>query len=294
MINCPICQNLSDRIFQKDRYWILECKICHHRYVEITPSKENLYQVYNDDYFFGGSAGYPDYLGEAQILIAHGKRYGSILSKYTSPGTLLDVGCAAGFILKGLQLSGWRGVGLEPNSSMSEYGRTHLGLQIENGCLEQFATNQRFNLVSMIQVIAHFFDLRSALQKAADVTKPDGFWLIETWNRESLVARCLGKYWHEYSPPSVLHWFSPQGLKNLVAQYGFSEVARGEPAKRLSGAHAKSLLEYKIRGTHLSWMLGGFKIIPDNYFYPISIFRLVLGIVQKKLKFWCLGFRPNN
>jgi hypothetical protein len=41
-------------------------------------------------------------------------------------------------------------------------------------------------------------------------------WIIETWNRDDWVARLLGRHWHEYSPPSVLHWFNPDGLRRLV------------------------------------------------------------------------------
>lgn len=281
-VNCPSCDP-SDRIFQKDGYWIRECVSCHHRYAEITPSTDHPHQVYHDDYFKGGAAGYPDYLSEAKILLVHGRRYGTLLKKFATPGKILDIGAAAGFILKGFKESGWDGIGLEPNLSMASYGRTNLGLQIESGSLEHFSFNQQFEIVSMIQVIAHFFDIRQALQKAADATKPGGFWLIETWNRESWIARSLGRNWHEYSPPSVLHWFSPEGLKLLVAQFGFSEVARGRPAKRISGAHAKSLLDYKLQNSPLSWLRGGLKIIPDHLVIPYPTFDLFWILFQKDI-----------
>ena len=211
----------------------------------------------------------------------HGKRYGILLKQYTTPGTVLDVGAAAGFLLKGFQDSGWQGVGLEPNSSMASHGRTNLGLQMETGSLEHFSSSQQFDLVSMIQVIAHFSDIRQALQKAADVTKNDGFWLIESWNKGSWVARILGKHWHEYSPPSVLRWFSPSDLSRLVTQYGFSEVARGRPVKRLNGAHVKSLLGYKLQNSPLGWLQGGLKIIPDQVVIPYPTFDLFWTLFQK-------------
>lgn len=280
-MNCPICQNPSDRVFQKDGYWIRECKSCHHRYAEITPSAAHPQQIYPDEYFKGGAAGYPDYLSEAKILSIHGRRCGIMLKKYTTPGILLDIGAAAGFILKGFQESGWRGIGLEPNSSMAEYGRTHLGLQIESGSLEQFSSSQQYDLVSMIQVIAHFYDIRQALQKAADVTRLSGFWLIETWDRESWVARCLGRYWHEYTPPGVLHWFSPAGLNLLVAQFGFSEVARGRPIKCISGAHVKSLLWHTLQNSSLGWSRCGLKIVPDHLVIPYPTFDLFWMLFQK-------------
>lgn len=230
----------------------------------------------------GGADGYPNYLDEAEILSTHGKQYGLLLKRFTTPGTLLDVGAAAGFILKGFQESGWRGIGLEPNLSMTEYGRSHLGLQIENGNLEKFSSNQRFDLVSMIQVVPHFFDIRKAMQHAADATKPGGYWLIETWNKDSWFARCLGSSWHEYSPPSVLHWFSPAELNLLAGQFGFTEVARGYPKKRISGAHAKSILGYTLQNSHLGWLQGVAKIIPDQLVIPYPSFDLFWMLFQKR------------
>ena len=282
-MDCPVCYNPTRQVFQKYGYWINECINCFHRSVEMTPTPDHTDKIYQDEYFMGGAAGYSDYLGEEKLLLEHGRRYGTLLKQYTTPGTILDVGAAAGFLLKGFQESGWQGVGLEPNSSMVSHGRTHLGLQMETGDLENFSSSQRFKLVSMIQVIAHFSDIRKALQKAADITQKDGFWLIESWNRESWVARILGEHWHEYSPPSVLNWFSPSGLKQLVAQYGFSEVARGRPAKRLNGAHVKSLLGYKLQNSPLGWLRGGLKFIPDKMVIPYPTFDLFWMLFQKNV-----------
>jgi SAM-dependent methyltransferase len=280
-MDCPICYNPTRHVFQKYWYWICECVNCHHRTVEMTPSSEHTNQIYQDEYFKGAPAGYPDYLGEERILLEHGRRYGNLLKQYTEPGIILDVGAAAGFLLKGFQESGWQGIGLEPNSSMASYGRANLGLQMETGSLENFSSSRRFDLVSMIQVIAHFSDIRQALQNAAEVTRNGGFWLIETWDRASWIARVLGEHWHEYSPPSVLHWFSPSGLNRLVAQYGFSEVARGHPEKRINGAHAKYLLEEKLQSLPRGLLQGALKIIPDQLAIPYPTFDLFWMLFQK-------------
>jgi len=282
-INCPIWQSPSDRIFRKDGYWILGYKNCHHRYIDSPTFVDHINQVYSDEYFNGAPAGYPDYLEEAQILISHGVKYGSILNKYTSPGTLLDVGTAAGFILKGLLESGWHGVGLEPNSTMADYGRNHLDLQIETGCLEQFSSSRLFDLVSMVQVIAHFNDIRKALQNAADATKSGGYWLIETWDRESWIARCVGRHWHEYSPPSVLHWFSRAGLNMLVSQFGFREVAQGRISKFLNGAHAKSIVGHNLKNIRLDWLRRVLNNVPDHLVIPYPSFDLFWILFQKSM-----------
>ncbi|HAX75051.1 MAG TPA: methyltransferase [Cyanobacteria bacterium UBA11372] len=282
-MNCPICDAPTRRKFKKYGYWIKVCQTCFHQFAELTPSLAHAQQVYGDEYFEGGGAGYPNYLGEAKILRSHSSRYSKILARYMQPGTMLDVGAAAGFILQGFTDCGWKGLGIEPNPRMAEYGRMHLGLPIETGTLEQFKTSDRYDLIAMIQVIPHFFDLKSALHAAEKVTKPNGYWLIETWNRESLMARIFGKNWHEYSPPSVLHWFSPSGLQNLTAQFGFREIARGRPSKWIQASHAKSLLGYKLKGSTLGKLaMKVVNLIPDDLSIPYPSEDLFWALYQKQ------------
>jgi SAM-dependent methyltransferase len=256
-MSCPICQGATHRLFQQHNYWIVECEACHHRCVEKNPSPEQVKYIYGDHYFRSGGDGYPDYLAEADIITDHGRYYARLLTRYMKPGTVLDVGAAAGFILKGFYEASWRGNGLEPNSMMANYGGTQLDVPIILGVMETFPSNQQYDLISMVQVIAHFYDLRQALQRAAQVTRPGGFWLIESWNKESWTARTFGQYWHEYSPPSVLNWFSPQDLTQLVSQFGYREVARGRPPKWFSAPHAKSLLQYKLETLKWGRLLTG-------------------------------------
>jgi hypothetical protein len=98
----------------------------------------------------------------------------------------------------------------------------------------------------MIQVLSHFVDVGQALDVAAAITRPGGFWLIETWNPRSWSARVFGRHWHAYIPPSVLHWFSPAGLERFTSRFGFTRVADGKPAKWINGGHAKSLLRFHL------------------------------------------------
>ncbi|NJM46372.1 MAG: class I SAM-dependent methyltransferase [Alkalinema sp. RU_4_3] len=125
-------------------------------------------------------------------------------------------------------------------------GRDHLKLDVRTGSFEQFHAQEQYDLVTMVQVIPHFWDLAQALQSAEKLTASGGYWLVETWNRESKLAKFFGENWHEYSPPSVLRWFAPEDLGVLAEQYGFEEVDRGRPQKWISGAHVKSLVGHKL------------------------------------------------
>lgn len=279
---CPVCGQSSRRLFCKDGYWLRDCQGCGHRFVEFTPASHHTAQIYGDDYFQGGGAGYPNYLAEAHLLRQQGRRYARLMQRYTQPGTVLDVGAAAGLILQGFVDQGWQGSGVEPNPRMAQYARSCLGLDMCTGSLEQLQPDQQYDLVAMIQVIAHFYDLRQAMQSADAFTRPGGYWLIETWNRTSWTARILRSHWHEYSPPSVLHWFSPQGVRALAAQFGYRPLAWGRPQKFINGAHAKSLLRYKLgRSAIASLIYQPFALIPDHLTLPYPAEDLFWMLLRK-------------
>jgi SAM-dependent methyltransferase len=175
------------------------------------------------------------------------------------------VGSAAGFISAGLADAGWRPTGLEPNASMVAHAREVLGLDASQGSLEDAPDGEPFDAVCLIQVIGHFHDLPRALASAARLTRPGGLCLVEYWRRDSAVARLLGRYWHEYSPPSVLHWFTRESLDRAMAAHGFASVAHGAPKKYIAGSHAKSLLLHKMAGIPAGGLLSApLRLIPDD------------------------------
>ena len=282
-MHCPLCNTSSKQIFQAHGYWIRDCDKCNHRFAELHTGSDHTKTIYADEYFQGGGVGYPDYLGEARILRNHGRRYGKILEKYLRPGTMLDVGAAAGFVLQGFMDCGWQGDGIEPNQAMAQYAQNELGLNVQAGALESLTKNRQYDLVSMVQVIAHFAELKTALQQAAAATKPDGYWLIETWNKDSFAAQMFGQNWHEYSPPSVLHWFSPDTLKTLAESFGFAEIARGRPSKWINGGHAKSLLQFKLQNLPLGKLAGkSLNLLPEYLPLPYLADDLFWMLLKKK------------
>jgi SAM-dependent methyltransferase len=282
-VKCPICASRSHPDFIKYDFWIYSCDSCQHRFTDIPRSPQHTAEVYADGYFFEGGSGYQDYTKEADLLIAHGERYATLLREFTRPGRLLDIGSAAGFILKGLTQQGWEGNGLEPNARMAAYAREQLQMNVETGTFEQYRPEQKVDLVTMIQVIAHFYDVRRALEITQDLVVKDGFLLVETWDRTSLPARLLGHNWHHYSPPSVVNWFSAQGLRSLMQQFGFEEIARGRPSKWISGSHAKSLLGYKLAGIKGGSLLRrALDIMPDRLRIPYPSLDLFWALYRKR------------
>lgn len=261
---CPVCGAAARPVFAVDGYSVADCGACGHRFSPDAVREDHLGSVYGDAYFFGGGDGYDDYLIEADLLRAQGLRYGQLLAGHATPARVLDVGSAAGFISAGLRDAGWTPTGLEPNPTMVAHARDNLELDAAQGSLEDAPAWEPFDAVCLIQVIGHFHDLARAMASVARLTRPDGLCLIEYWRRDSWIARLLGRRWHEYSPPSVLHWFTAASLDRLMAANGFACVASGAPKKYILGQHAKSLLLHKLAGLPLGSVLGApVRLVPD-------------------------------
>ena len=283
---CPsfkTCNEQRKVLFVKNDYEIRQCMHCGHRYCEINNLENHVEKVYGDDYFFEGKQGYPNYLDEKDILLKYGINYAKLLSGYSKPGKLLDVGSAAGFILKGFEKAGWECHGLEPNDTMAGYGRKELGLDIKTGDLESFKTNEKFDLVNLVQVVGHFTDLDKAFLNISSLLKTNGLVLIESWDMSSWVARLMGKNWHEYSPPSVINWFNDKTLTQLFNYYGFERVGRGRPSKKINIKHGLSLFDETIPSFFFKKnMLNFFEKAIGKYNVPYPPFDVKWYIFKKR------------
>src|SRR5579864_2283485 len=65
---CAICGCATEPAFTVHGYCIHRCISCAHEAVEIQPAADHVARIYDDTYFEGGSAGYPDYLAEGNLL----------------------------------------------------------------------------------------------------------------------------------------------------------------------------------------------------------------------------------
>lgn len=246
-MKCPLCNSQSKLTFTVKGFEILDCLACNHRFTNIRTDATHVEKVYDHSYFHEGGAGYSDYLLESDLLYERGKKYAKKIQKVIAQkGRVLDVGSAAGFILKGYVDEGWHGIGIEPNLEMAKYGCQELGLEIKQGAFENYKTPLKFDFISMIQVVSHFYEQKKAFENASKLLKKGGYLLIESWDRNSISAKIFGKKWHEYSPPSVLHWYSLKSLTNYLTKFGFERIEHGRPAKKISGRHIKSLLKYHL------------------------------------------------
>ena len=294
---CPLCDRPATIAFEKPPFTVCNCEPCAYRFCNSPDKENNIDEVYGDDYFTAGGGGYDDYLSKKDDLIHQGKKYAAVLERYrkTANRKILDVGCAAGFLLKGLQDEGWDGVGVDPNHSMVDHGVQEFRLDLRHQSIEEFSRSGRsggrekgspqVDAAVMVQILPHLTDPVSAINAVRSMLNEQGLLLIETWNWQSLTARAFNKTWHEYNPPSVRHWFSKSGLRKLLNGNGFEVIDQGRPIKWISIGNGVSLIRHSLRDSALG-----------------KVVTLPLALIPKRLKapyflddvFWMLARKRED
>jgi len=89
------------------------------------------------------------------------------------------------------------------------------------GTVDDLATNERYDVITLIHVIEHLLDPLTTLRKCHDLLKPDGSLIISTPNSSGLGSRILKKYWRGWEPPRHIYLYNPDTLSTLVQKAGF-------------------------------------------------------------------------
>lgn len=267
LMQCPLCGASSTACFERSGYVIRDCTSCAHRFVRSdAPPIAHVAEFYGDHYFSGGQGGYPDYLRDGSMLRERGRMYADLVGSHIHPGRVVDVGCAAGFVLAGFVDRGWTGIGVEPNSRMATYAVRELGLEVVCAPVEIAELGQDIDVINMIQVLPHLIDPLGVVRSLTRHLRPGGMLLVETWDRGSTSARLWGQRWHEYDPPRVLHWFDRDGLSKMMEQAGLSCVADGRPKRYITALHARSLVEHTLGdGLAAAALTSPLKLFPDRF-----------------------------
>ena len=94
--------------------------------------------------------------------------------------------------------------------------------------------DERFDLITLWDVIEHIPDPVSALVYARGLLAPGGKILIETQNVDSRAAAALGPRWQHYKHAEHIYHFNPATLGRVLDEAGFRTL---ENTPRLGGKY---------------------------------------------------------
>jgi 2-polyprenyl-3-methyl-5-hydroxy-6-metoxy-1,4-benzoquinol methylase len=168
---------------------------------------------------------------EPNPLLKRAYAYGTqkrtrFVTRRKSGGRLLDIGCASGTFLLGMQTHrGWQVQGVEPSAQVAEYARVVHNLDVFPGTLEEadFPAGA-FDCVTMWDVLEHVHDPLGTLREISRVLKDDGIVVIRVPNLASWDATIFSATWAGLDAPRHLFVFRPETLKAMLAQANFGVI----------------------------------------------------------------------
>ncbi len=137
----------------------------------------------------------------------------------------LELGCATGRYLLRLKQNGWTAVGVEPGEGPGHLARA-AGLEVHCGTLATCdLPRESFDAAAAWMVIEHVPDPRETLTGLAKLLKPRGQLLISIPNAGCWEPSVFGRFWYAWEPPRHLHHFTPESIRRLLSECGFTEIA---------------------------------------------------------------------
>jgi len=139
-------------------------------------------------------------------------------------GILADIGCGNGDYLRFIQKLGWEGWGVDLDINAITYAKS-TGLNVrQSGLPNTGLPTDKFDYVTLNQVIEHIHDPHSALKEIYRILKPGGIVLIATPNLESFTHKRFQSNWIQLDPPRHLILYTYKILNNLLLQEEFTNI----------------------------------------------------------------------
>ncbi len=164
------------------------------------------------------------------------------------PGKLLDVGAGTGILMHLARERGWQPQGIDICSLTAEKAAREFGLEIVVAPFEEHGFDDRFDAVTMLDVLEHVVDPLATLRRAYDLLRPGGAIAIAVPNQRCLLTSLVGTYarmggpaandllFRLYVPPH-LHYFTPRPSGAWSRRRSFTSSTSGR-ARSISAATA--------------------------------------------------------
>lgn len=288
MPKCIVCddERHRDLYLTRDRHYgipgeyrLIKCTTCSLVSLDPMLSDAELSKLYPNDYYAYQTRFEPNRLTQTlKRLLGVNNRTKD--PNFSSPGTMLDVGCGSGWFLSRMRDQGWTVHGVEMSTAAAQLGREVRGLNIFAGPLEKagFPT-ESFDYVRLNHSFEHMSQPGKVLGEIFRILKSAGKLFIGVPNIESANARLFGKYWWYLGPPVHTYNYSVRTLSSLLMKHGF-KVERVVYNSDYSGV---------LGSAQIWWNRHNGRKSDDGFLYRNVVFKVLAQRVAKTFDLFKLG-----
>jgi 2-polyprenyl-3-methyl-5-hydroxy-6-metoxy-1,4-benzoquinol methylase len=204
------------------------------------PNPQELAAYYEKNYFQNETANYRKSYSalEAEVIdlrIALRAAHVAALTGRTSPGSMLDVGCGEGFVIRHFSSMGWQVAGIDFSRAGVEQINPEYAHLVEQGdvfrLLEaKIAAAEKHDLVWLGNVLEHVLDPVDLLQSLRELVSPGGLLVVTVPNDGSAYQETLldsgvipERFW--IAVPDHISYFTADNLRHTTAATGWQCLA---------------------------------------------------------------------
>ncbi|HVS12827.1 MAG TPA: methyltransferase domain-containing protein [Thermoanaerobaculia bacterium] len=242
--DCPLCgsgRRGAER-YRFPPFAVVRCPDCGLFYLSPRPPEERALEAYRDERYFQGrrDEGYRDYRAQEAALRA---TFRALLRRLErrgiTGGSLLEVGCAYGYLLDEARPYFARREGVDFSAeALSEAAprADRVGL----GGLDS-AAGGPYDLIVAVQVIEHVYRPRELVARATGLLRPGGRLLLATPDMGSVWRFLWGRRWPSFKVPEHVTFYDRRTLLRLLRDAGLESIRalpypHAFPASLVAGA----------------------------------------------------------
>lgn len=224
---CPYCHSAGWLYVSWAQRNYFRCGSCDliFRDIQGAHRERDLHRYYQDRYFeeYGG-----DEIRGDRNFVYHWIM--DIIEREKSPGTLLDVGCGCGFLLKEARDRGWCVMGVDPSAKSMDLAENLVGQRLFRGMLRDFSEGSTYDAVTFINVLDHCASPWEDIRYVRNLLKEDGILFLRFPNGYFhpwiLRHSCHALFSTILRQSPVLHEYSftPFFIRRMLRDLGFDQI----------------------------------------------------------------------
>src|SRR5262249_14744066 len=168
---------------------VVRCTECHGVYQRPTlvPEFNPYTDCAPDAYFQHHSTSRKIALGQQLAVFAE-----SVLGR---PGSMLELGCGRGELLRGAANRGWSVRGVEMTEAFARIATEEHGVEVERAAIESAQSLvASYDIVLLAAILEHLYDPAETLRRVRGALRPGGLVFIDVPNECSLMSRVGNAY----------------------------------------------------------------------------------------------------
>ena len=225
-VRCAICEADHYTLLGiKETLRTVVCNRCGHVYVNPRLSETALTDLYSMHYWEVDhpNNGNPN-LGERtqfDYQNATHKLQRDVLN-YKSSGSLLNVGCSNGAVVRRALEFGFHAIGLEPSEDVANFAKSAFGVEVIVGTIEtELIAPESFDILLAHDVLEHVFDVASFIRECYEKLRIGGLLVLETPTTDSVNFHVHGINWSMSLPLEHINLFNQRNLIRKLESVGF-------------------------------------------------------------------------